>query len=137
MLRPYGLVYNLEDIRHNLCDEYFDTPLDLPITWFGSGKIPRTSILFGSYSYQTSLIKVNRVLDSEEFPLFFVRYIVYHEMLHHILPPKKGKRGRWDIHHAAFKEREREFEEYEEAQEFIKHWKKKHLLGQLPSASIS
>jgi hypothetical protein len=131
------LVYNLEEILRALYDEYFDVPVFLPITWFGSGNIPRTSILFGSYSCQTSLIKVNRVLDSEEFPLFVIRYIVYHEMLHHLLPPKKGKRGRWDIHHAAFKAREWEFKEYKEAQKFMKHWKKKHLLGRLLSASIS
>ena len=127
LLRPGGQVYHLANIQKEISEIYFNGEVELPITWFGSGKIPKTSILFGSYSHQTGLIKVNRVLDSETFPKCFVAYIVYHEMLHHIYPPKRGKRGRWDIHHEEYKAKEKQFLQYQEAKAFLKTWKKMHL----------
>lgn len=127
ILRPRGAVYDLDSIGQELSSKYFNVSFSHPITWFGSGKIPKTRVLFGSYSYQTGLIKVNRILDSKKYPLFFIRFIVYHEMLHHFYPPKRGKRGRWDIHHSEFRAREQKFEQYNEVQSFLKEWKYKYF----------
>lgn len=127
ILRPAGRIYHLEEIRDTINAEYFDTPLELPITWFGSGKIPKSSVVFGSYTYEMKLVKVNRVLDREDVPLSFVRYIVFHEMLHHIYPPKRGKRGRRDIHHIEFRTHEQIFRELDQAKAFLKLWRKKHF----------
>lgn len=127
ILRPIGKVYNLREIYDEINGQYFNSKLNLHITWFGSGVVPKSSILFGSYTFGLELVKVNRVLDTEEVPLSFVRYIVYHEMLHHVFPPKRGRRGRRDIHHGEFKDRERQFNEFEEAKDFLKKWRAKHF----------
>ncbi len=127
-LRPKGDLYNLEEIYHQINRDYFDSQVDAKITWFGRGvRTPKSSMTFGSYNHQLKLIKINRLLDSEAYPEFFVRYIVYHEMLHNILPPRRGSRGRRDIHHSDFKEREKAFEEFHQAKEFIKEWRKLHF----------
>jgi hypothetical protein len=47
-------------------------------------------------------------------PQSFVEFIVYHELLHHVIPPARVK-GRYQIHSAAFRQREREFPAYAEA----------------------
>lgn len=128
ILHPQGEVFNLQEIYDSLNKEYFGAKLDLRISWFGRGKkVPKTRITFGSYNYAHKLIKVNRLLDSKDTPLSFVRYIVYHEMLHNVLPPKRKKRGRHHIHHKDFKIKEREFKEFSEANIFMKKWKKIHF----------
>ena len=128
VLRPVGAVYNLQEIYDSLNREYFDAKLKLRISWFGRGdKAPRTRIIFGSYHPHHQLIKVNRLLDKEGVPLHFVRYIVYHEMLHNVHPPKRKRRGRHHIHHPEFKAREREFKEFSLSRAFIEEWKKIHF----------
>jgi len=128
ILRPFGQVYNLQEMYNTLNNEYFDGKLDLRISWFGRGEtIPKTRITFGSYNPKLKLIKVNRLLDKDDIPEYFVRYIVYHEMLHNAVPPKKKRRGTHHIHHREFKEREKVFSDYDLAQSFIKSWRKIHF----------
>lgn len=74
------------------------------------------------------MVKVNRVLDREDVPLSFVRYIVFHEMLHHLYPPKRGKRGRRDIHHSEFRTHERRFQEFDQAKAFLRQWRERHFV---------
>jgi predicted SprT family Zn-dependent metalloprotease len=128
ILRPFGQVYNLQEIYEQVNEEYFGAKLNLKITWFGRGEtVPKTRITFGSYTPQLKLIKVNRLLDREYIPEFFVRYIVYHEMLHEAFPPKKRKRGTHHIHHSEFKEKEKAFPHYGEVKAFIQRWKDEHF----------
>lgn len=128
ILRPTGNLYNLEQIYHQINEKYFNSQVNAKITWFGRGvRTPKSSITFGSYNHQLQLIKINRLLDTESYPEFFVRYIIYHEMLHNLFPPKRGRRGRRDIHHMEFKEREKDFEEYEQAKTFVRQWKELHF----------
>ncbi len=128
VLRPYGKLYNLQEIYEELNNEYFDAKLDLRISWFGNGvSVPKTRMLFGSYNHQTKLIKINRLLDRASVPEYFVRYIIYHEMLHDLLPPIRQKNGRRSIHHKEFNAREKQFPDYALAQEFLKKWKKRAI----------
>jgi hypothetical protein len=53
-------------------------------------------------------------LDAAFVPRYFVEYIVYHEMLHHVLPPRL-QNGRRELHGPAFVARERQFENYQAA----------------------
>lgn len=119
ILRTQGEIYDLQAMYDTLNVEYFDSKLNLNITWFGKGMIPKTRILFGSYDHRFQLIKINRYLDREVVPQHFVRYIIYHEMLHDILPPIRGRNGRRNIHHPEFKRREKTFEEYALARNFL------------------
>lgn len=128
ILRPIGSIYNLQEIYNALNHKYFDAKLDLRISWFGRGEIiPKTRITFGSYNHNLKLIKINRLLDKEHIPEYFVHYIVYHEMLHNLLPPKRKRRGRHHIHHNEFKSKEREFPQFSEVKTFVKKWKKVHF----------
>jgi len=120
---PLGTTYNLLEIFDSLNQSYFKGELCLPITWFGNplreAKRKRT---LGSFHYRTQLIRIHRLLDHPHFPPYFISYIVYHEMLHSLFPPlKRGARGR-RIHHSAFREKEREYQDYMLAKE----WEKRH-----------
>ena len=116
-----GSQHDLKEIFARLNTRYFENQLDLPISWFGNGNLmPRSSIRLGSYNLRSKTIKVHRLLDQAHIPPFFVSFIVYHEMLHHLLPPIKANKRR-SIHHPEFTRREKEFEEYALAVEFIKN----------------
>jgi hypothetical protein len=65
---------------------------------------------------------VHPCLDAEWVPRYFVSYIVFHELLHHIIPGQPcGERVL--LHPPEFMHREREFRYYERALE----WERKHL----------
>lgn len=122
-MQPLGECRDLKEIFHELNVRYFDGQLNLPIGWFGKRHAsPRSSVRLGSYHTRDQVIKIHRLLDQAHIPEFFVSYIVYHEMLHHVLPPIRGKRRR-QIHHRAFLEREKEFAEYALAKEFSRNLK--------------
>jgi len=119
VLRPQGTHYNLKEIYHRINAEYFDNSLDLGITWQGNRNCrPRRSIRLGSYHPHKQMIKIHRILDRPDVPDYFVASIVYHEMLHHVLPPLHFVNRRRRVHHRAFLEKEKEFKEYQLAQEF-------------------
>jgi hypothetical protein len=62
------------------------------------------------------------VLDSPRVPRFVLEWIVFHEILHHVLPVERaGTRRRY--HTEAFRAFERGFERYEEA----RAWEKENL----------
>ena len=118
-----GECYDLKTIFDQLNAEYFDAALTLPISWTGSAqRTVRRQRRLGSYNLRTGLIKIHRLLDSAHFPPYFISYVVYHEMLHHLFPPQK-ERGRRNIHHSLFREKEKEFKEYALA----KQWEKENL----------
>ncbi len=116
-----GQHYNLKEIYDEVNRVYFDNKIDLQFRWFGSRDfIPRRRILLGSYHMKKGLIKIHRLLDQTHVPSYFIHYIMYHEMLHHVEPPLERLGRRRRIHHRGFCEREKEFKEYELAQEFRK-----------------
>jgi predicted metal-dependent hydrolase len=88
------------------------------VTWARShtarASASRRSIKLGSYTSRDRLIRVHPALDAAFVPRFFVEYIVYHEMLHHVLPPRLLN-GRRELHGPAFLARERQFHDYQAA----------------------
>ena len=115
-----GQVYDLQKMYDDINREYFDAKLNLYITWFG--KAQRASgnrITFGLFHDPLRLIKVNRLLDNENFPPYFIAYIIYHEMLHHVCPAYVDTNGIKQIHSKAFKAREKQFSHYIQAQKWI------------------
>jgi hypothetical protein len=46
--------------------------------------------------------------------LVFVAFVLYHEMLHHMMPVERGG-GRRELHPLEFREREREFRAFDRA----------------------
>lgn len=111
-----GEHYDIQAIYNEINRDYFGGTLKLVITWYGArGRKNRSRIVFGEYFDHLRLVKIHRVLDDPFFPDYFVRYVVYHEMLHHVVPGYVNKVGHFRAHGADFKAREREFKEYERA----------------------
>jgi hypothetical protein len=114
-----GRHHDLHAILDALNHRYFEQPVEALIAWArmarGQGrKRRRRSIKLGSYRGREPLIRVHPVLDAAWVPGFFVEYIVYHEMLHHVIamPVRNGRRS---LHGPDFRARERAFERYGEA----------------------
>lgn len=110
-----GLHHDLQSLFDQLNKRYFQGRIGSRITW---GRMPpgrrRRSIRFGSYTVEDDLIRVHPLLDQEFVPRYFVRYIVYHEMLHAFLGVGRDKRsGRRCMHTPEFKRLEEAYPEYE------------------------
>lgn len=117
-LRTRGRVHDLREILERVNATYFDGAVhDVLITWGRrSGSLPhsRRTIKLGSYSTEERLIRVHPVLDKPWVPRYFVSYIVYHELLHHVVPPMKAG-GRTLLHPPEFLQKERLFRHYDRA----------------------
>lgn len=111
--------YQLQEIYDRINAKYFNNEVDVSIVWFGNKQArPRTRIVLGSYHKGKKRIKIHRLLDQAHIPDYFISFIVYHEMLHHVHPPIKRKNKRWQIHHPEFKLRETQFESYHLAKQY-------------------
>ncbi|PIS01980.1 MAG: hypothetical protein COT85_07505 [Chlamydiae bacterium CG10_big_fil_rev_8_21_14_0_10_42_34] len=121
-LNPVGKVYNLQEIFNQVQEI-------LPVTKVSIGWSNRSrqgsfrSITFGTFDKHRRQIRINSILDTDQVPLYFLKFIVYHEMLHAVCPTKMDATGRCLIHTAEFRRREKEFPQFEEAKE----WEKKSL----------
>jgi hypothetical protein len=131
MRRPIALCtagahHDLSEIYAAINRRYFQGAVDAHITWgrdpSARSRAARRSIKLGSYTSRDRLIRVHPALDAGFVPRFFEENIVYHEMLHHVLPPKL-QHGRRELHGPAFKAREREFSHYHVAL----RWEREHL----------
>ena len=123
-LSTSGSVYDLEEIYHRLNAAHFGGRVEARIGW--GRRAPgrrRRSIKMGVYFHERKLIKIHPALDDARVPRLFVEMVVFHEMLHQIIPPKVDAGGRRCVHGPAFREAERAFPEYERA----RAWEKAHL----------
>lgn len=124
-LTTQGHRHDLLTIFQKVNDTYFGGSVDALITWGARGptrKAPRRTIKLGSYSASERLIRVHPVLDRKWVPRYFVAYVVYHEMLHHVIPASQGS-GRRMLHPPVFQARERVFRDFERALA----WEKSHI----------
>jgi len=122
-----GSTHDLYVIFHAVNDKYFGGGVDALITWGRSGRpqsvrVPRRSIKLGSYSATERLIRVHPALDRSWVPRYFVSYIVYHEMLHHVIPSSQGS-GRRMLHPPVFLARERLFRDFDRSLT----WERAHI----------
>jgi hypothetical protein len=119
--KHHDLLALFEDIN----ERYFDGTVNALITW---GKRPTTkaqrrkTIKLGSYSGVDRLIRVHPALDQKWVPRYFVAYIVYHEMLHYVIPGSRGL-GRVNLHPPEFREREKAFRHFDRSID----WEKRHV----------
>lgn len=80
----------------------------------------RSRRTLGSYQHQKDRLIVSRVFDSPRVPLYVLDYLIYHELLHKFLGEEERVNGRRRPHHRLFKELERRFERYAEAEAFLR-----------------
>lgn len=110
-----GEHHDLLDIFQQVNERYFGGQVDALITWGKRGPArPLKTIKLGSYSAVDKLIRVHPALDRKWVPRYFVSYIVYHEMLHDVIPCSRGL-GRANLHPPEFKQREKQFRCYQRA----------------------
>jgi predicted metal-dependent hydrolase len=124
-----GRHFDLKEVLDRVVARYFGGRADVRIGW---GNAPRRlhkrrrtksfSRALATYSYDDGVIRVSPVLDAENVPSYVIDWIVYHELLHHVLPVMKS--GAKHIYHSAkFRSLERGFEHYEKA----KAWEETHM----------
>jgi hypothetical protein len=125
-LTTQGKTHDLLALFRMLNEKYFGNQVDALVTWGKRSTQPRTqprrSIKLGSYSAVERLIRVHPVLDKPWVPRYFISYILYHEMLHHVIPASQGS-GRRMLHPPIFLEREGVFRDYERSLA----WEKAHI----------
>jgi predicted metal-dependent hydrolase len=118
----HGKYHNLKELFNSLNEEYFRGKITALITWGkkNSNWAVRKRTL-GSFCSHTNIIRINPVLDRKNIPQYFLKFVIYHEMLHsHI--PVEAKNARRVFHSAEFRKMERLFEDYKKALV----WEKRH-----------
>jgi hypothetical protein len=110
-----GDTYELDRMFTRLNRKYFRGELKKPtLTWSQR----KTRTILGHHDRVYDTITISKTLDSPEVPEWFVEYILYHEMLH-IKHAARIINGRRYYHTAAFRQDERRFPQYEEAQRWL------------------
>ena len=75
----------------------------------------RHSLRLGSFDPVACIVRIHPVLDQATVPAWFVRFVLFHELLHAVMPPKLGPDSRWVHHSHAFRRRERAYADYKKA----------------------
>jgi hypothetical protein len=125
-VKTRGKHHDLATIFDELNRRYFDGRVSALCTWGRRvkrrGTKPRDSIKLGTYSGAEQLIRVHPALDRSWVPRYFVAAVLYHEMLHHVVPPV-AVRGRVRVHPPEFEARELLFHHHERSRE----WERRHI----------
>jgi len=111
-----GRVHDLRGIRDEVARSFFRGRVSCAIGWGVRPRLARRSrasrwIRFGSWNPDTRTVRVHPALDDERVPPEFVRYIVFHEMLHAVVEARSEK-GRRRVHTAEFRALERAFPDW-------------------------
>ncbi|MCI0572457.1 MAG: hypothetical protein L0Y66_17010 [Myxococcaceae bacterium] len=115
---PVGEHHDLEDIFRALNRRYFRSQaVTAAITYGPAPRVrkPRKSIKMGSYSADSQVIRIHPALDHPTVPRYFVEWIVFHEMLHHVYKARRREDGKRCLHPPEFMEHERRFHDYTRA----------------------
>jgi len=113
-----GKYFDLKELFDSINREYFDQRIHASIEW--GRKSPRRSVrrrTLGSYCRDYNIIRIHPVLDRKNTPLYYIRYVIYHEMLHSEIG-EENRNGRRLMHSSEFRRRERMFSEYRKAKEW-------------------
>lgn len=119
--RPCGEHRHLTPMRDELIATQFASAFGPPegppsISWGRRGRTrPRYSMRLGSYYPSERLIRIHPVLDQPAVPEWFLRFVVFHELLHAALPPQREPGRRWVHHGPEFRRRERHYPDYQRA----------------------
>jgi len=124
-LRHEGTHFDLRAIFDDLNERHFRKRLrGYDVVWGSRRKHrPREQFVFGTIQEEDRLIRINRALDQPFVPLWFLRYVLYHEMLHSVVPDEILSRNRRRVHTEEFNRRERKFPDYRRA----RRWENENL----------
>ena len=54
--------------------------------------MPKEYFVFGTIQEEDRVIRINPLLDQPFVPLWFLQYVLYHEMLHSVVPDESRRR---------------------------------------------
>lgn len=121
--RTRGVLYDLREVFDTINARYFDSAVVSYVRWGESASIT---------SYQTArdapdgsrynLITIAGAYDHPSVPRYAIEGIMYHEMLHIVVPPVVNG-GRRTVHGRAFRQAEKRFEHFREWCD----WQRAHL----------
>ncbi len=118
-IRPGGRHHDLAAILDAENRRHFEAELELRITWSrATKKKKRQSMQLGAYCPEQHLIRIHPALDQAFVPQYFVRAVVFHEMLHHVIGPEAGR-----VHTPAFDATERAHPDYDKS----RRWEAQNL----------
>lgn len=113
-IRSVGKYHHLGELFDELNSEFFHQACVSQITWGRAGKAQRRvrkSIQLGVYDPELKVIRIHPSLDQSFVPRFYVRWIIFHEMLHEILGVR-SEGGRRQIHPPEFVALEESYPDY-------------------------
>ncbi len=122
-LQPRGRAHDLQAILDRLNAEHFGSAVEVRIGWgpVRTGRRRRT-VKTGVYVQDSRIIRIHPTLDRAEVPEFYVAAVVFHEMLHQIVPALEVN-GRRIVHGHEFRARERAYPDHARA----KAWEEENL----------
>ena len=112
-LKTLGQVYDLNSIRKRVNAIHFQNNVPCHIGWGTTRAVgqKRRSIRYGSCDIKERIIRIHPLLDQCKVPAAFVDYIVFHEMLHLVIPPRRAGHI-WQVHPPEFRHLERRYPGY-------------------------
>src|SRR3954465_11363845 len=124
-LRHEGRYFDLQRIFDKLNQRYFRGRLrGYEVKWGRRRKQPpKEYFIFGTIQEEDRVIRINPALDQPFVPLWFLQYVLYHEMLHSVVPDEVDANGRRRVHTEEFNRREREYPSYRRA----RRWEEENL----------
>src|SRR2546423_15319709 len=116
-LRHEGKYFDLRAIFDQLNARYFRGRLrNYRVLWGRRRRHrPKDHFVFGTIQEEDRVIRINPLLDQPFVPLWFLKYIVYHEMLHSVVPDELLPHGRRRVHTEEFNRREQKYSGYKRA----------------------
>ena len=124
-LQHEGKYFDLRSIFDRLNRKYFRGRLrGYKVVW-GRRRKQRAKdyFTFGTIQEEDRVIRINPLLDQPFVPLWFLQYVLYHEMLHSVVPDEIVSGGRRRVHTDEFNRRERKFRSYRRA----RRWEEENL----------
>src|SRR5262249_292635 len=124
-LQHEGTHFDLRAIFDDLNERHFRKRLrGYQVVWGRRRKHrPREQFVFGTIQEEDRVIRINPALDQPFVPRWFLRYVLYHEMLHSVVPDETLSRNRRRVHTEEFNRRECEFRDYRRA----RRWEDENL----------
>ena len=124
-LRHEGKYFDLQANFDRLNERYFRGKLrGYNVMWGRKRKRrPKEYFIFGTIQEEDRVIRIHPLLDQRFVPRWFLEYVLYHEMLHTVVPDEVGSGGRRRVHTEKFYERERKFPSYRRA----RRWEEENL----------
>lgn len=116
---PKGHWYDLRDSFERINATYYKGQLpEFELTWSES----QARTLLGHHDGHLNRITVSRIMDSPKVPQYVLDYIMFHEILHFVIPIAR-QNGRRVVHPPKFRKAEKVYRHYQEALD----WLDKHL----------